>query len=265
MHEANCRVYEQGPLREAMGDVLRPGGLALTDRSLALCQLSAGARVLDVGCGPGATVEHLIAQYHLAAFGLDASTTLLDSAHRRNTALPLLQARGECLPIADGELDAIIAECSLSVMADVDRALAEFGRALKDDGRLILSDVYAREPAGIPVLRRMPLASCLCGAMSREQIAHKLRAAGLDIILWEDHSDALKHLMGQLILSFGSIQQFWQCTTPTGKDVDIYQIIRQAKPGYYLLIAKKVLVRRDTLRRCKKQSDHFCHQPAPND
>ncbi len=237
--DANCRVYEQAVLREAMGDVIRPGGLALTDRALALCQLPAGAQVLDVGCGPGATVEHLIAQHRLAAFGLDASALLLQSGRCRNTALPLLQAQGEYLPIADGKLDAIIAECSLSVMADVDRALAEFGRVIKDNGRLILSDVYARNPAGIPVLRRMPLTSCLCGALAREQIADKLRAAGLDIILWEDHSDALKHLLGQLILSFGSIQQFWQCTTPTDEDVDIYQIIRQVKPGYYLLIAIK--------------------------
>ena len=45
-------MYEHTAIREATGDIIRPGGLALTDRALALCQLPAGARVLDVGCGP---------------------------------------------------------------------------------------------------------------------------------------------------------------------------------------------------------------------
>jgi ubiquinone/menaquinone biosynthesis C-methylase UbiE len=196
--------------------------------------------VLDVGCGLGATVEHLLTHHRLVVFGLDASALLLQSGRRKNAALSLAQAPGERLPIAAGKLDAVIAECSLSVMADADRALAEFKRVLQDKGVLILSDVYARNPDGIPVLRQMPLESCLSGAMSRQQVADKLRAHGFDIILWEDHSDTLKHLAVQFIMSYGSMQQFWQRMTPAGEAVDIYQAMRQAKPGYYLLIAGKV-------------------------
>lgn len=239
IREAVCRVYEQSAIRQVLGDVIRPGGLALTDQALALCSLPAGARVLDVGCGPGATVEHLLTHYRLIVFGLDASTLLLQSGRRKNTALPFVQAPGERLPLATGQLDAVIAECSLSVMADADRALAEFGRILQDEGLLILSDVYARNPAGLPALRRIPLENCLSGAMSRQQIFNKLRVHGFDLILWEDHSDALKHLAVQFIMSYGSMQQFWQRMAPAGEAVDIHQAIRQVKPGYYLLIARK--------------------------
>ncbi len=44
-----CRVYEQASLREALGDTLRPGGFALTERALAVCALPAGARVCLLG------------------------------------------------------------------------------------------------------------------------------------------------------------------------------------------------------------------------
>ena len=44
---------------------LRPGGLELTDRIVALARLPRGARVLDVGCGSGATVAHLADRHGL--------------------------------------------------------------------------------------------------------------------------------------------------------------------------------------------------------
>jgi len=233
-------VYEQPAVRDVTGDTIRPGGLTLTDRALALCPLPTGARVLDVGCGPGATVEHLRAAHHFDAFGLDASALLLQSGRCRNAALSVIQAAGERLPIADKRLDAIFAECSLSVMADADRVLEEFGRTLKGDGILVLSDVYARNPNGVSALRHLPLDACLRGAMSRQQVADKLHAHGFHVVVWEDHSEALKHLAAQLIMACGSMQQFWQRVTPAGEAVDTRQAIRQAKPGYYLSIARKI-------------------------
>jgi len=119
-------LYEQPALRQMAGETIRPGGLALTDEALALAALPAGASVLDVGCGAGATVAHLAARHGLAAFGLDLSRALLGSHPRANA--PLVQGRGEQLPIASGRLDAIVAECSLSTMEDADQVLGEFAR-----------------------------------------------------------------------------------------------------------------------------------------
>ncbi|NTU86154.1 MAG: class I SAM-dependent methyltransferase, partial [Chloroflexales bacterium] len=39
-------------------DGLRPGGLALTRRALGLCDPQPGARLLDIGCGPGSSVTY---------------------------------------------------------------------------------------------------------------------------------------------------------------------------------------------------------------
>ena len=233
------RVYEQPALRQATGETIRPGGLALTDKALALCTLPPGARVLDVGCGSGATVEHLRAHHSLIAFGLDLSAMLLQSGHRQNPTLPLVQASGERVPFASGQLDAIIAECSLSVMANANQVLKEFKRALKADGLLILSDVYARNPDGLSALQHLPPDTCLSGAISQVQLSERLQAHGFQITLWQDHSAALRQLAVQLIMAHGSMQQFWQQTASAGAASEIERATAKIKPGYYLLLARK--------------------------
>ncbi len=237
--EESCRVYESVAIREATGDVIRPGGLALTDEALALCRLPAGARVLDVGCGAGATVEHLIARHHLAAFGLDASKLLLQSGKGRNMALPLIQAQGECLPVRGDSLDAILCECILSLVTDIDRSLAEFRRALRPGGYLVVNDVYARNPQGVAALRRLPFESCVRGEMLRDEIVERLHAHGFEIVVWQDHSGSLRQFVAQLIWTHGSLAQFWRRAASSTNSMDIQQAIAQTKPGYFLLAAQK--------------------------
>jgi arsenite methyltransferase len=238
--DLGCRVYEQDAIRCVTGEAIRPGGLALTERVLAFLSPPTGARVLDVGCGAGASVDYLSDGHGLVALGLDPSALLTRSGRRRRPGLPLLQGQGERLPVADGEIDVILAECSLSVMADADRALAECRRVLRRGGALVVSDVYAREPALIPALRQLPVTCCLRGAVSYQEINARLQAHGFRILLWEDHSDVLKQLAVRIIMAHGSMARFW-CRTSGGcaDGSSIQQVIVQSKPGYFLLIAKK--------------------------
>ncbi len=240
MIDERVKLYEHSPILEVAGETIRPGGLALTDRALAFCALPIGSRVLDVGCGPAASIEHLRVKHQLNAIGLDPSETLLRSGRRRDPSLRLIQASGEWLSIADNQFDAVLTECSLSVMGNPDRALAEFRRVLRAGGYLILSDLYARHPDGVEALQNLPIDSCLCGTRPQSAIIDRVEAAGFKVMLWEDHTKALNTLVAQLIWSNGSLQQFWCRATSRAAADDIQQAITQAKPGYYLLIAHKI-------------------------
>lgn len=234
-----CWVYEQAAVRQALGETIRPGGLALTERALAFCSLPAGARMLDVGCGMGTTGQYLRDNGYRAG-GVDLSAVLLQAGRRKYPALTLLQAAGERLPLAAGRFAAILAECSLSVLADAGAALAEFNRLLETGGYLVISDIYARNPDGIPALRRLPLASCFSGATSQMEVQASVTGHGFKLALWEDHSEVLRHLAGQLALAHGSLAEFWQRVTNEGLNVlDVQLAISKAKPGYFLLIARK--------------------------
>lgn len=238
--EKICRIYEGSAVRQVTGDSIRPGGFTLTDRAINLCALPSGARILDVGCGTGATVEYLITKYKLNAVGVDPSDILLETGRQRRPDLPIFQAVGECLPFSRGSMDCIFVECSLSLMIDIDLALAEFYRVLKNNGLLVITDIYARNPEGVYQLRSLPVECCLKGAMVREELVKRVEDAGFNITLWEDHSDLLNELTFRLIMAHGSLESFWQSTSPEEIDaIKIRKVVTRARPGYFLLIAAK--------------------------
>jgi arsenite methyltransferase len=232
-------LYETKEMRAVTGTAIRPGGLALTERALNFCLIPAGARALDVGCGAGATVEFLCQQHHHAAFGVDTSSLLLKEGIERKPNLGLLQGTAEELPFPDRCFSALFCECMLSLLHDPGSALKEFARVLNPGGFLILSDVYARMPDEASSLQHLPLHCCIKGAVGRRQVIAMVEESGLTPVIWEDHSDQLKQLAGQLIFSFGSLNAFWAATC-SGEDQEVIQeTVKRARPGYYLLIARR--------------------------
>jgi arsenite methyltransferase len=236
-----CRVYEQPALRHVAGDALRPGGLDLTRHALAVAALPTGARVLDLGCGVGATAATCRAEFDLDAVGLDVSTKMLAEAREQHPTLPLTQAMSAQLPFGNGAVDAALAECVLSLMPDLDAALADIRRVLREDGLFIVSDLYARAPDSVTDLRSLALISCLRGALSRTNFELKLTAHGFTLILWEDHTEALKAFTARLIFEHGSLANFWGCATGNPAAAGpIQQATARARPGYFLAVAKVI-------------------------
>jgi ubiquinone/menaquinone biosynthesis C-methylase UbiE len=232
MDQQNC-IYEQNEVQQVLGETLRPGGWTLTQRALAYCELPPGARVLDAGCGMGSSVEFFQNAGYRAS-GIDLSAALLLQGHQRNSHLPLVRASADRLPLASGRFQAVLAECSLSEFSDPGRALDEFWRLLEPRGFLILSDVYTRNPAGMAALREIPAARCLHGAVEQPHLLRLLTRHGFDVKRWEEHTELLKPLAASMICALQTI--------PAENELDALDVqlaIARAKPGYYLLIARK--------------------------
>jgi len=232
-------LYESPVLQAVTGSVLRPGGLDLTRRALAFCDLPAGARVADVGCGTGVTVHYLRRHRRLKAFGLDRSTGMLGRAGQRNPKLPLVQAEAARLPLKNGRLSAVTCECVLSLVEDAGAAWREFHRVLTPGGLLLLADVYVRSPEHTGELASIPATCCLKGATSRDDLVGRMQQSGFTLLVWEDHSEALKRLAAQLVFACGSLQALWGVT---GADTTVNPLppaVNRARPGYFLAVARK--------------------------
>ena len=237
-----CRLYENPSLREIGGGLIRPGGLELTKKALAVSALKPGGRLLDIGCGTGAALRYLTDHCGFRAVGIDPSMLLLSEGRAKNPGLPLAGATGTLLPFADRSMDGVLAECSLSVMSDVEEALGECFRVLDSEGALLIHDVYARNPPGAAGLRELPFKSCLTGAVSKEQWIERFEGCGFNVIFWEDHSRALKEFAARLIFEHGRLETFWGCSTETPgleQGARIQSALFSARPGYFLAVARK--------------------------
>lgn len=229
-------LYETDALRRATGDTLRPGGLSLLQKALQQVHWPAATRVLDIGCGIGATAAYLRQVHGLEALGLDLSGQLLAEGATAHPMLPLIRGRAEALPIADSALAGLTCECVLSLVTDPLSTLREFSRVLTAKGQLILSDLYRRRNM---TDQKLPDNCCLAGATSREQLVSWLQAAGFRVQLWEDHSHLLAELAARLVLLHGSMTDFWGRFAADGDGRPMQQAIKAMRPGYCLVIATK--------------------------
>ncbi len=135
-----------------------------------LLEVSAGDRVIDVGCGPGNYTRDLAsAAGGGLVVGIDASEAMVAAAAKRsaNSNSAYLRADACALPFEDGAFDAA---CSVGVIHLIERpmlALEEMVRVLAPGGRLAVVASCARkgQPAhargGVTVFAQDELTSAL--------------------------------------------------------------------------------------------------------
>jgi arsenite methyltransferase len=232
-------LYEDPALREITGDTLRPGGFQLTEKAVEWCGFTAGMRILDAGCGIGATAERLSDRYGLFAVGADGSRRLLAQNASSPARPPLLAAKIPRLPFKDAVFDGIFCECVLSLLTYPPKGLTTFHSLLATSGYLVLTDIYLREDTFVP-REAMPSAeTCLHGTMPLPTIVSMVTDAGFRVCLIEDHTDLLRELAVRLIFKFGSLSRFWQQTCAKPAADAACPALHPIRPGYYLLIARK--------------------------
>lgn len=113
----------------------------------------AGARVLDVGCGPG----HLsirLAGLGLEVTGLDLDPAMIERARANATEADDISrpsfviGDAAALPFPDASFDVVVSTFSVHHWAEPATGIAEIGRVLRPGGRALIWEI---KPGGIPL------------------------------------------------------------------------------------------------------------------
>ncbi len=196
--------YQSDAVRMLLGDVLHPGGLALTQYLGKAMGLGPYDRVLDVACGRGVSAIHLAHQFGCHVTGLDYGRENIAAAEAQAADQGIAhlttfrQGDAEGLPFGDGVFDAVISECSFCTFPDKATAAAEMARVLRPGGRLGLTDMTASGPLPDDIVSLLAWVACVAGAAPPEDYVAALRGAGLADFAVEDQRDVLLEMVNEV-------------------------------------------------------------------
>src|SRR5690349_2167925 len=97
--------------------------------------VTAGMRVVDVGCGPGALTAELVDRLGSSSVvGADPSEPFVAAVRERLPDVDIRQAPAEALPLDTGAFDAALAQLVVHFMTDPVAGLREMGRVCRPGG-----------------------------------------------------------------------------------------------------------------------------------
>ncbi|MDN5308271.1 MAG: arsenite methyltransferase [Eubacteriaceae bacterium] len=231
-------LYEEEGLKKSLGQTLRPGGQALVDLMIEKNCLNAKSRLLDLGCGRGASLKYLKRRLGIAGTGLDASHGLLQECS--DAGLSCVEGTGEDLPFEASSFNGVLSECSLSLM-DVPRVINEVYRVIEKNGYWGITDLYAKKPKYLRGFEGADINTCINKLHDLELLIQLLLKAGFKIIYLEEASSFLKDLTIKLIFEYGSMGEFWSEYMGDGGQcrADFQTQLKACKPGYFMMIVQK--------------------------
>ena len=115
-------------------------------------KLSKGSRVMDVACGTCDVALEISARLRgrVKIFGLDFSLGMLSLGrekllHKKNSTIDLLNADGLHLPFKKDKFDAVFIAFGIRNIMDRHRAIHQFHKVLKKNGRLVVLELTTPE------------------------------------------------------------------------------------------------------------------------
>jgi arsenite methyltransferase len=162
----------------------------------AVAELHAGETVLDLGSGGG--IDVLLSARRVGptgkAYGLDELEEMLALARRNQLEAGVenvewLKGDIERIPLPADTVDVVISNCVINLAGDKGQVLREAARVLRPGGRFAVSDVIADPDMDAATKADMAAyTGCIAGALTREEFADALAAAGLtDVEITETH------------------------------------------------------------------------------
>jgi ubiquinone/menaquinone biosynthesis C-methylase UbiE len=149
-------------------------------------KVAPGEVCVDLGSGRGTDVLRMAGDAGETgfAYGIDIAEGMLEKSRQTAQRLGIInvcfiQSELEKLPLQDNIADLVISNCTLNHAGDKQSAWNEIYRILKNNGRFVISDIYATAPIA-EEFRNDPVAvaECWAGAVTREEYMKHLQVAG---------------------------------------------------------------------------------------
>lgn len=151
---------------------------------------------VDLGSGRGNDVIRLAEEVgefgHV--YGIDISDGMIAKARLNLTKFEvtnatIIKAELEKIPLKDKSVDVVISNCTINHSTDKQQVWNEIYRILKEEGRFVVSDIYATTT--IPEEYRndpAAVAECWAGAVTKSEYLHMLKQAGFQEIVIHEES-----------------------------------------------------------------------------
>lgn len=172
------------------------GGITATDELLKLCQITENSKVLDVGCGVGATASYIAKKYQVQVTGIDKSERMIQQATKRvekrkvTDLVELKVAEATDLPFEDNSFDIVMTESVLSFVENKTKAIDEFVRVIKPGGYIGLNESLLLDKSPPKnILDVLENSQWFRGeVMTVDKYNHLLKNVGLDSLTTQTHN-----------------------------------------------------------------------------
>ena len=161
-----------------------------------MASLRKGDVVLDLGSGAG--IDVFLASKKVGnigrVIGVDMTEEMIKRAEKvakerdyENVEFRLGEI--ESLPIEDESIDVVISNCVINLCPDKMKAFKEIFRVLKQDGRLMISDLVTKGELPQEVKKSFEAwADCISGALEKDTYLELIRKAGFSKVKIESEN-----------------------------------------------------------------------------
>jgi len=202
---ACCSIIYSHPLATwLIGESFHPGGLALTDELAVLTGLGPGMRLLDAGCGRGASTIHLAETTGCEAVGLTLES---DGVERGQKLAEASGVRDNVQFVQDdilhmdttvGDFDVVLMECVLSTLEKKPESLRQLYRITKPGGYIALTDVTVSEELPAELQGSIGAALCMADARDLDEYMSLVEDAGFRVKEYRSAKEAVQELIKKI-------------------------------------------------------------------
>ena len=189
------------------------GGLAATDALARHAKINESTHVLDLCCGLGGPARYLAYHHGCRVTGVDMNTDRLAGAVRLTERTKLQDrvlfhhANALQTGLADETFDVIVSQEAFCHIPDKKTLIAECVRLLKPGGRIVYTDILARNSMTNEIRSRLENEMVFSELSTLEQYCHLLEEKGCQVVKVEDLSDDWAQILIDRLAMYRSLKE----------------------------------------------------------